>query len=139
MRADRCRTVADELDARQAAVTERHRPVAALHREDTWRGRAAAASRQRLHRVIGASLYYLGQDLARTSGALRGEAVGLDDEAAAFRRQGQAAAEAEARLAAAEAAVAEAEASAAAAESAAQRAAAARARVNESRSAAARA
>ena len=139
MRADRCRTVADELDARQAAVTERHRPVATLHREDTWSGRAATASRQRLHRVIGASLYYLGQDLARTSGALRGEAVGLDDEAAAFRRRGQAAAEAEARAAAAKAQVDAAKASATAAGAAARRAAAALARINESSSAGSRA
>ena len=56
MQAERCRTVADTIDLRRAAVTERHRPVVALHREEVWMGRAASASRVKLHRVIGAAL-----------------------------------------------------------------------------------
>ena len=90
MQAERCRSVADTIDLRRAAVTERHRPVMTLHREEIWRGRAASASRARLQRVIGAALYSLALDLATTSRALRGEASRLEREAAALRRQGQA-------------------------------------------------
>lgn len=82
--------MADTIDLRRAAVTERHRPVMALHREEIWRGRAASASRARLQRVIGAALYSLGLDLATTSRALRGEASRLEQEAAALRRQSRA-------------------------------------------------
>ena len=67
MRAERCRAAADALDRRRAALTERHRPVVALHTEAVWKGRAATSSRMRLHRVIGAALYSLGLDLATTS------------------------------------------------------------------------
>ncbi len=62
------------------------------------------ASRMRLRRVIGASLYYLGVDLSGTSGALRSEAARLDLEAADLRRRAAAAARAEAEAAAAAAA-----------------------------------
>ena len=106
MTAQRCRQVAHELDTRRAALTERHQPVVALHNEDVWKGRAALASRQKLRRVIGAGLYYLGIDLATTSRALHGQAVDLDLEAAALRRQGRALAESEARAAAESQAVA---------------------------------
>ena len=81
-------------------MTERHQPVVALHNEDVWKGRAASASRQKLRRVIGVGLYYLGIDLASTSHALQGQAADLDREAAALRRHAQAIAEAEARAAA---------------------------------------
>ena len=54
-------------------------------------GKAASASRARLHRVIGAALYSLGLDLATTSGALRSQASRLEQEAAALRRRGRAA------------------------------------------------
>ena len=101
MRAERCRSVADTLDVRRAALAERHRPVVALHREEVWRGGAAAASRIRLQRVIGAALYSLGLDLATASRALRSEASGLEQEAIALRAQARARAEAEAREAAA--------------------------------------
>ena len=90
VRADRCRSVADTLDSRRAAVVERHQPVVALHREEVWRGRAATVSRSRLSRVIGAALYSLGLDLATTSRALRAEASRLEQEAAALRRQASA-------------------------------------------------
>ena len=100
MRAERCRSVASQLDSRRAAMTERHQPVVALHNEDVWKGRAASASRQKLRRVIGMGLYYLGIDLAATSRALQGQAAELDREAAALRRQAQIQAEAEARAAA---------------------------------------
>ena len=53
-------------------------------------GRAASASRAKLHRVIGAALYSLGLDLATTSGALRSQASRLDQEAAALRSRGRA-------------------------------------------------
>lgn len=101
VRADRCRSVAEALDRRRAAVTERHEPVVALHREEVWRGRAATASRTRMRRVIGAALYSVGLDLAATSGALRGEASRLEQEAAELRRQARVLAEAEAAAAAA--------------------------------------
>ena len=71
-------------------MTERHRPVMVLHREEVWMGRAASASRAKLQRVIGAALYSLGLDLATTSRALRGEASRLEQEAAALRRQSRA-------------------------------------------------
>ena len=100
VRADRCRSVADLIDHRRAAVTERHQPVVALHQEEVWRGRAATVSRTRLRRVIGAALYSVGLDLAATSQALRGEASRLEQEAAALRRQASALAAAEARAAA---------------------------------------
>lgn len=90
MQAERCRSVADTIDLRRAAVTERHRPVMALHREEIWMGRAASASRAKLQRVIGAALYSLGLDLATTSRALRGEASRLEQEAAVLRRQSRA-------------------------------------------------
>ena len=99
-RAARCRSVADTLDVRRAVVVERHRPVAALHLEEVWRGRAATASRATLQRVIGAALYSLGADLASASGALRSEATSLEHEAAALRTRARIAAEAEARAAA---------------------------------------
>lgn len=97
LRAERCRSVADVLDRRRAALTERHEPVVALHHAEVWRGRAATASRTRLHRVIGAALYSLGFDLATTSRALRSEASRLEQEAAALRRRARAIAQAEAR------------------------------------------
>ena len=93
-------------------MAERHRPVVALHTDSVWKGRAASARRQKLRRVIGAGLYYLGHDLATTSRALHGQAAELDLEAAALRRQARALAEAESRAAAE--ALAEAEARAAA-------------------------
>lgn len=99
MQAERCRSVADTIDRRRAAMIERHQPVVALHREDVWMGRAASASRANLLRVIGAALYSLGLDLATASGALRSEAGRLEQEAAALRSRGRAAAEAEARTA----------------------------------------
>ncbi len=85
MQAERCRSVANTLDLRRGALAERHRPVVALHREEVWRGRAATASRARLHRVIGAALYSLGLDLATASRALRSEAARLEQDAAALR------------------------------------------------------
>lgn len=97
MQAERCRSVADTIDRRQAAMIERHQPVVALHREDVWMGRAASASRAKLLRVIDAALYSLGLDLATASRALRSEAGRLEHEAAALRSRGRAAAEAEAR------------------------------------------
>ena len=96
VRADRCRSVADVIDHRRVAVTERHEPVVALHCEEVWRGRAATASRTRMRRVIGAALYSVGLDLAATSSALRGEASRLEQEAAALQRQASALAAAEA-------------------------------------------
>ena len=87
VQAERCRSVADTIDLRRAAVTERHRPVAALHREEVWMGRAASASRAKLHRVIGAALYSLGLELATASRALRSEAGRLEQEAAVLRSQ----------------------------------------------------
>lgn len=87
MRAERCRTVAEMLDTRRAALIERHRPVVILHCEAVWTGQAATASRNQLQRVIGAGLYFLGLDLATTSRALLSEALGLDQQAAALRRQ----------------------------------------------------
>lgn len=97
LRADRCRSVADVLDRRRAALTNRHEPVVALHHAEVWRGRAATASRTRLRHVIGAALYSLGFDLATTSGALRSEASRLEQEAAALRRRARVLAEAEVR------------------------------------------
>ena len=99
MQAERCRSVADTIDLRRVAVIERHQPVVALHREEVWMGRAASASRAMLQRVIGAALYSLGLDLATASQALRSEAGRLEQEAAALRSRGRAAAEAEARAA----------------------------------------
>ena len=99
MQAERCRSVADTLDLRRAAVIERHRPVVALHRDEVWMGQAASASRAKLQRVIGAALYSLGLDLATTSRALRLEAGSLEQEAAMLRTRGQAAAMAETRAA----------------------------------------
>lgn len=87
LRADRCRSIADVLDHRRAALTSRHEPVVALHHAEVWRGRAATASRIRLRRVIGAALYSLGFDLATTSRALLSEATRLEQEAAALRRR----------------------------------------------------
>ena len=87
IRADRCRSVAGTLDRRRVAMVERHKPVAALHRDEVWRGRPATVSRGRLHGVIGAALYSLGLDLAATSRALRAEASRLEQEAAALRRR----------------------------------------------------
>ena len=81
-------------------MTERHRPVVALHHDEVWRGRAATASRTRLRHVIGSALYSLGVDLATASRALRSEASRLEQEAAALRRRAHALAEAEARAAA---------------------------------------
>lgn len=100
IQADRCHSVADTIDLRRAAVTERHLPVVALHREEVWMGRAASASRAKLQRVIGAALYSLGLDLANASRALRSEASRLEQEAAALRCRGRALAAAEARSAA---------------------------------------
>ena len=90
LRAERCRSVADVLDRRRAALTDRHEPVVALHHAEVWRGRAATASRTRLRHVIGAALYSLGFDLATTSRALRSEASRLEQEAAALRRRARA-------------------------------------------------
>ena len=92
--------MADILDARRAALVERHHPVAALHREEVWRGRAASASRMKLRRVIGAGLYSLGTDLASTVRALRGQAEAFDWEASDLRRRAHAQALAEAEAAA---------------------------------------
>ena len=100
LRAERCCSVADVLDCRRSALTERHQPVAALHHEDVWRGRAATASRTRLRHFIGAALYSLGLDLATASRALRSEASRLEQEAASLRQRARALAEAEARAAA---------------------------------------
>ena len=100
LRAERCRSVADVLDRRRAALTERHRPVVALHHVEVWRGCAATASRTKLHQVIGAALYSLGLDLATVSGALRSEASRLEQEADALRRRARVLAEAEAQAAA---------------------------------------
>ena len=91
--------MADVLDRRAAVLAERHQPVAALHHEEVWRGRAATASRTRLRLVIGAALYSLGADLAAASRGLRSEASELEQEAAALRRRASALAEAEARAA----------------------------------------
>lgn len=99
MQAERCRSVADTIDIRRAALTERHQPVVVLHREEIWMGRAASASRTKLRLVIGAALYSLGLDLATTCHALRSEALRLEREAAVLRSRGQQAAEAEARSA----------------------------------------
>ena len=99
MQAERCRSVAETIDLRRAAVIDRHQPVLALHLEEIWMGRAARASRAKLQHVIGAALYSLGRDLAITSRALRGEAGSLEQEAAALRRRGRALDEAEARAA----------------------------------------
>lgn len=99
LRAERCRSVADVLDRRRAALIERHQPVAALHREEVWQGRAATASRSRLRHVIGAALYSLGVDLATACQALRDEGSRLEQEAVALRRRASALAEAEARAA----------------------------------------
>lgn len=66
-------------------------PVVALHSAEVWRGRAATASRIRLRRVIGAELYSIGLDIATTSRGLLSEASRLEQEAAALRRQAQAA------------------------------------------------
>ncbi len=90
LRAERCHSVATVLDRRRGALTERHRPVSALHHAEVWRGRAATASRTRLHRVIGAALYSLGFDLATASRALRSEASRLEQEAAALQRRARA-------------------------------------------------
>ena len=90
LRAERCRSVADVLDRRRIALTDRHEPVVALHHAEVWRGRAATASRTRLRHVIGAALYCLGFDLATTSRALRSEASRLEQEATALRRQAHA-------------------------------------------------
>ena len=100
LQAERCRAVADVLDLRRAALTERHRPAVALHHVEVWRGRAATASRTRLRHVIGSALYSLGVDLATASRALRSEASRLEQEAAALRRRAHVLAEAEARAAA---------------------------------------
>lgn len=99
LRAERCRSVADVLDLRRAALTERHQPVADLHHEEVWRGRAATASRTRLRRFIGSALYSLGLDLATVSLALRSEASRLEQEADVLRRRARSLAEAEARAA----------------------------------------
>lgn len=94
-RAERCRAVARTLETRRAVLTERHRPVVELHREEIWKGRAASVSRQHLQRVTGLSLYYLGVDLAATIRALLDEAASLSMEAAVLRnRAGTAEAEA---------------------------------------------
>lgn len=114
LRAERCRKVAEVIDRRAAALAERHRPVIVLHHEEVWRGRAATASRTRLHDVIGASLYSLSGGLAAISRALRSEAAELEQEAAALRRRARALAAAEARAAAARARTAAAHARAAA-------------------------
>lgn len=90
LRAERCRSVADVLDRRRGALTDRHEPVVALHHAEVWRGRAATASRARLRQVIGAALYSLGFDLATTSQALRSEASRLEQEAAELRRRARA-------------------------------------------------
>ena len=99
VRAERCRSVADVLDRRRVVLVERHRPVAALHHEGVWRGRAATASRHQLCRVIGAALYSLALDLATAGRALRGEASRLEQEAAGLRARARALADAEARAA----------------------------------------
>ena len=90
LRAERCRSIADVLDRRRAALTDRHEPVVALHHAEVWRGRAATVSRARLRQVIGAALYSLGFDLATTSQALRSEASRLEQEAAELRRRARA-------------------------------------------------
>ena len=97
MQAERCRSAANTLDLRRAALVERHRPVVALHREEIWRGRAATASRARLQRFIGMALYALGLDLATTSRALRSEAFRLEQDAAALRSRARTLAETEAQ------------------------------------------
>ena len=99
LRAERCCSVAEVLDRRRVVLAERHQPVAALHREEVWRGRAATASRHKLCRVIGAALYSLALDLATASRALRGEAFRLEQEAAGLRAKARALADAEARAA----------------------------------------
>lgn len=97
LRAERCSSVAEVLDRRRVVLAERHRPVASLHHEEVWRGRAATASRHKLRRVIGAALYSLALDLATTSRALRDEASRLEQEAAGMRARARALADAEAR------------------------------------------
>lgn len=92
-----CRVVAETLDSRRAVVADRPRPVVAMHHDGVWKGRAATASRARLHRVIGATLYSLSRDLATTVRALLDEASRLDTEAAALQRRAQIQAAAEAR------------------------------------------
>ena len=99
LRAERCRAVAEVLDRRRVVLAERHRPVAALHHEEVWRGRAATASRHKVRRVIGAALYSLSLDLATASRALRAEASRLEQEAARLRARARALADAEARAA----------------------------------------
>ncbi|MYB85625.1 MAG: hypothetical protein F4X85_00200 [Acidimicrobiaceae bacterium] len=99
VRAERCRSVAEVLDRRRVVLAERPPPVAALHHEEVWRGRAATASRHKLCRVIGAALYSLALDLATASRALRGEASRLEQEAAGLRARARALADAEARAA----------------------------------------
>lgn len=97
LQAERCRSVAEVLDRRRAVLIDRHRPVAALHHEEVWRGRAATVSRTKLRRVIGVALYSLGFDLATASVALRNEASKLEGEAASLRSRARSLAEAEAR------------------------------------------
>jgi len=99
LRSERCRAVAEVLDRRRVVLAARHRPVAALHPEEVWMGRAATASRQKLRRVIGAALYSLALDLATASRALRDEATRLEQEAARLRARAGALADAEARAA----------------------------------------
>lgn len=99
LRSERCHSVAEVLDRRRVVLAERHRPVAALHHEEVWRGRAATASRIKLCRVIGAALYSLALDLATASRALRGEASRLEQEAARLRSRARTLADDEARAA----------------------------------------
>lgn len=91
VRAERCRGVARVLEARRAVLIGRHEPVIQLHSEAVWMGRAASASRERLRRVMGVSLYLLGQDLAAVTRALLAEADTLNTEAGAVRRRARAA------------------------------------------------
>ena len=91
--------MAEVLDRRRGVLAERHRPVAALHHEEVWKGRAATASRHKLRRVIGAALYSLALDLATASRALQGEAFRLEQEAAGLRARARALVDAEARAA----------------------------------------
>ena len=90
-RAGECLRVAGSLEVRRSLLATRPEAVVALHTDDVWMGRAAAASRETLrHRVV-RPLHFLGLDLAAVAERLRSHAALLEQEAYELRRAAEAA------------------------------------------------
>ena len=85
-RAGDCLRVAGSLEVRRALLATRPEAVVALHTNEVWMGRAAAASRETLRQRVVQPLHFLGLDVAAIVRRLRSHAAELEREAYELRR-----------------------------------------------------